>query len=314
MDETYVPIPPAPPAPPKRKRRWSRVIWILILLGGVMVLISMPSGGGRSLIDGGNPEIGQIDLNMPIFSAEPMMSSFQLAEQSDKLKVLILRIDSPGGFVGSSQELFRRVHQFRERRNIPVIVSVENLCASGAYYIAAAADTIIVNPGSQVGSIGVIADFLNVRELMDKFGIDVRTFKTGKYKDAGDPTKRLTEEEEELERKYFKGLIDAVLDQFVTDVATSRGLPEAQVRRLAHGGVFTGLDAVHLGLADAAGNYVDAMTMAAQVAGLDPATAVATIIEPPDRRGWIERVLFGEARNGWPMNYIGRKSILSFMP
>lgn len=298
----------------KKKRKWFRIIIVLLLLAGAMALVSGPRLGGRSLIDGGNPEIGQINLNVPIFSSEPLLACFQIAEQSEKLKVLILRVDSPGGFVASSQEIYRRILQFRERRNIPVIVSVENLCASGAYYIASAADTIIVNPGSQVGSIGVIVDLLNVRELMDKFGVDARTFKTGKYKDAGDPTKRLTEEDEALEEKYFKGLIGAVLTQFVSDVAAARHLPEEHVRKIAHGGVFTGLQAVDLGLADTVGNYVDAMGLAAKISGVDAGKAVATLIEPPDRRGLLERALVGQADRWGPLQFLGRKFILSFMP
>lgn len=300
----------------KKKRKWFWVLLVLIALGIVLSVIANPKKGGRSLIDGGNPEIGQINLVSPIFSSEELLACFQLADQSKKLKVLILRVDSPGGFVGSSQELFRRIRQFREHRNLPVIVSVENICASGAYYIAAAADTIIVNPGSQVGSIGVIIDLLNVRELMDKFGIDARTIKTGKYKDAGDPTKRLTEEEDVLERTYFKGLIDQVLAQFVKDVAESRRLPEDKVRKIAHGGVFTGLQAVELGLADSVGNYVDAVRLAAGISGIDPHAAAATIFEPPDRRGLLERVILGESAGGVtaPIHWLGRKYILSFLP
>lgn len=299
----------------KKKRKWVRILIFAVLLGLVFsVVASLPMNGQSILDGGGNPEIGQINLTTPIFSSESTMACFHIAEHSDKLKVLILRVDSPGGFVASSQELFRRIRQFQERRKLPVIVSVENLCASGAYYVAAAADTIIVNPGSQVGSIGVIVDLINVRELMDKFGVDARTFKTGKYKDAGNPTKKMTEEDEELERKYFQGLIDQVLDQFVEDVAESRRLPTADVRKIAHGGVFTGREAVKLGLADSIGNYVDAVRLAAQIAGVDPAKAVATLIEPPDRRGLIERVLFGESAEWGPFRMLGRKYVLSFLP
>ena len=256
-----------------KKRKWLKISLGLFVLAVILSVVAGQRVGGKSLIDGGNPQIGQINLVAPIFSAEPLLASFHLAEQSEKLKVLILRVDSPGGFVASSQELYRRVRQFRERRKVPVIVSVENVCASGAYYVSAAADTIIVNPGSSVGSIGVIVDLLNVRDLMDKFGVDARTIKTGKYKDAGDPTKRLTQEEDELDRKYFKGLIEAVLDQFGNEVAESRRLPVDKVRRIAHGGVCTGMQAVDMGLADTVGNYVDAVHLAASLAGLDPGTA-----------------------------------------
>lgn len=314
MSEYTSPDPRADDAHPRRKRRgWFWILLVLILLAGVMATVSGRGFGGAAGYGSGNPEIGQINLTLPIFSSESTLACFQMAEQSEKLKVLILRIDSPGGLVASSQEIYRRIRQFRQRRGLPVIVSVENVCASGAYYVAAAADTIIVNPGSQVGSIGVIVDLLNVRELMDKFGIDARTIKTGKYKDAGNPAKRLTEEEDELERRYFKGLIDAILDQFVKDVAESRRMPHDQVRKISHGGVFTGVQAVGLGLADITGNYVDAVEMAAKIAGIDPVKAVATMIEPPDRRGLVERLLFGQSAR-WDFGVLGRKFVLSFLP
>lgn len=297
----------------RKKRKWPKYLFWAVIVIVVLSFFSKSKQAGRGVLGNGDPEIGQIDLKMPIFSSEPILDCFQQAEQSEKLKVLILRIDSPGGFVGSSQELYRRIKQFRARKNIPVIASVENVCASGAFYIAAAADTIIVNPGSQIGSIGVIVDLLNVRDLMDKFGVDARTFKTGKYKDAGDPTKRLTHEESELERKYFQGIIDSVLDQFVTDVAESRKLSVPSVRQIAHGGVFTGLHAVELGLVDSVGNYVDALTLAAAIAGVDAQRASATFFEPPDRRGMIERALFGKSEIS-PLQFLRRQLLISFMP
>lgn len=295
----------------KKKRRWLRWIIVLILFACVSAAL-LPAG---PLAPSGNPEIGRIDITTPIFSSESVLESFQQAELSDKIKVLIVRIDSPGGLVASSQEIYRRIQQFRERKNIPVIASVENVCASGAYYVAAAADTIIVNPGSQVGSIGVIVDLLNVRQLMDKFGIDARTIKTGRLKDAGDPTKRLTAEELETERQYFKGIVDSVLDQFVTDVASSRDLDVEKVRKLAHGGVFTGLEAVSLGLVDETGNYLDAVNLAAKIAGVNPLKASASLFEPPDRRGLMERVLFGKS-DAWHMQLqlLTRKYVLAFLP
>ncbi len=296
-----------------KKRRWFWSLLILIVLAGILAIFAGPKGAGSGFLNGGNPEIGQINLTMPIFSSDDVLASFQIAEQSSKLKVLILRIDSPGGLVASSQEIFRRIRQFREHRNVPVIASVENVCASGAYYVASAADTIIVNPGSQVGSIGVIVDLVNVRELMDKIGLDARTIKTGKFKDAGNPTKRLTEEEEEQERRYFKTLIDAVLDQFVSDVALARNLPVEDVRKIAHGGVFTGLQALDLRMVDRVGNYTDAVRMAARISNLDPFKAAPTLIEPPDRRGLIERALFGKS-SGWPIQLFGRQMVLSFLP
>ena len=305
-------LPDPPMAPRAKKRKWLGLILILALLAGFLMIVAGPRVPGMGLP--GSPEIGQINLVSPIFSSEDLLACFHVADQSEKLKVLILRVDSPGGFVGSSQEVYRRVRQFKESRNLPVIVSVANVCASAAYYIAAAADTILVNPGSQVGSIGVIIDLLNVRDLMDKFGVDARTIKTGRYKDAGDPTRRLSEEDDREERRYFQSLIDPVLDQFVKDVAESRRMPEAAVRKVAHGGVFTGEQAVRLGLADEVGNYVDAISLAARLAGLDPRKAAATIIAPPDRRGLIERLLFGESARAGLFRSWGRKYSLAFLP
>lgn len=280
-----------------------------MLIGALAValIISLRSGRGK----GETAEIGQIDLVGPIFASEPWMSLFDQAERTEDLKVLILKIDSPGGFVGSSQELHRRVQQFRARKNIPVIVSVENACASGAYYVACGADQIVANPGAVIGSIGVALEMFNVHELLARFGVKDRTFVTGKYKDAGSPTKSLTPEQEKLEREYFEKLIHETLDQFVGHIASAREMDTAAVRALANGSVYTGEESVRLGLIDSIGNHVDAIALAAEAAGLDTGVIHSPRrFDPEPEEGWLSQALFGKSAS-WIKRMMASRFLLT---
>ena len=192
---------------------------------------------------------------------------------------LLLRIDSPGGTVGDSQEIHTAIGRLRAK-GCRVVASFGNISASGGVYLGVAAEKIVANPGTITGSIGVILRGNDLSRLLERIGIRFETVKSGLYKDILSPDRALTE----AERTLLQELIDASYGQFVAAVAEGRGLEEARVRSFADGRVFTGAQALALGLVDALGDEEAARLLAADLAGLDPErTKPVTFGKPPKR-------------------------------
>ncbi|MFQ3614151.1 MAG: signal peptide peptidase SppA [Cyanobacteriota bacterium] len=244
-----------------------------------------PSRGGVSLEAArGGDRIELVNLEGTIggprssgFVSLPTSPLDQLrdAVRDRSVKAVLLRINSPGGAVGSSQELYRAVTALHEVGK-PVIAFMEDIAASGGYYVASAADKIYANPGTLTGSIGVIISGLSFGELLDNYGVEPQTFKTGEFKDILSPFRTATPQEQRL----LQDLVENTLDQFIRDVAQGRqhlpeegadevldaemiarrqGLDEARVRQLADGRIFTGAQALEVGLVDALGGYTEAV-------------------------------------------------------
>ncbi len=191
---------------------------------------------------------------------ESIIEQLISAEKNPSIKAIIIRVNSGGGSAAASQEIFEELKKIKK----PVVVSVGDICASGAYYISCAADKIVANRSSSIGSIGVIMQITNLEELYKKLGITYTTIKAGKYKDAGSPDRPLTDEEQGLlQEQTFK-----VYDQFINDVAKSRNLPVEKVKEIATGWVYLGTEALDLGLIDEIGTYKDAEMLAAELAGI----------------------------------------------
>jgi protease IV len=178
---------------------------------------------------------------------------------------LLLRIDSPGGTVGDSQEIHAALLRLRQK-GCRVVASFGNISASGGVYVGVAAERIVANPGTITGSIGVILRGNNLSKLLERVGISFETVKSGPYKDILSPDRGLTEAEREL----LQSLIDSSYSQFVAAVAEGRGLEQEQVRSFADGRVFSGAQALELGLVDELGDEERARELAATLAGLDP--------------------------------------------
>jgi protease-4 len=192
---------------------------------------------------------------------------------------LLLRIDSPGGTVGDSQEIHAAIGRLRAK-GCRVVASFGNISASGGVYVGVAAEKIVANPGTITGSIGVILRGNNISKLLERIGISFETVKSGLYKDILSPDRALTADEREL----LQGLIDSSYAQFVAAVASGRGLSEAQVRGFADGRVFSGAQARELGLIDDLGDEDTARRLAARLAGLDEdRTRPVTFGKPPKR-------------------------------
>ncbi|MEB3331369.1 MAG: signal peptide peptidase SppA [Synechococcaceae cyanobacterium] len=201
------------------------------------------------------------------------------AVQRRECPALLLRIDSPGGTVGDSQEIHAAILRLRDK-GCRVVASFGNIAASGGVYLGVAAEKIVSNPGTITGSIGVILRGNDLSRLLERIGIRFETVKSGLYKDILSPDRALTEEE----RSLLQALIDSSYGQFVTAVAQGRGLSEEQVRGFADGRVFSGAQALEHGLVDTLGDEESARRLAAGLAGLNPdTTRPVTFGKPPKR-------------------------------
>lgn len=197
--------------------------------------------------------------------------------EEKKFPALLLRIDSPGGTVGDSQEIYAALKRLQEEKDLKVVASFGNISASGGVYIGVGAKQIVANPGTITGSIGVILRGNNLEKLLDKVGVSFKTIKSGPYKDILSFDRQLTPEEEVI----LQQLIDTSYGQFVATVAEGRNLDVETVKTFADGRVFTGEQALELGLVDRLGTEEDARRWAAELAGLDPDKAETYKIEEP---------------------------------
>ncbi len=228
--------------------------------------------------------LARIAIEGPIAGATRtrVLKAIRQVEQRE-CPALLLRIDSPGGTVGDSQEIHSALLRLREK-GCRVVASFGNISASGGVYIGVAAETILANPGTITGSIGVILRGNNLSKLLKRIGVSFETVKSGLYKDILSPDRALTDAEREL----LQSLIDSSYDQFVEAVATGRGLNQEVVRGFADGRVFSGAQAKQLGLVDALGDEETARRLAAELAGLDPEkTRPITFGSPPKRFGGL---------------------------
>ncbi|MFW6279260.1 MAG: signal peptide peptidase SppA [Bacillota bacterium] len=246
-----------------------KVLLVVIILGAILslgVLFSLSSPGTQ--VKNGD-QVGRIYLSGPIqdsfsgFGSEAITPSYvasRLKEAKEKnLEAVVLRVNSPGGSVASSQEIYNLLQDFEK----PVIVSVGDMSASGGYYISSAADEIVAQPGSMTGSIGVISTFVNPEELYDKLGIEMQTIKSGKHKDMF--SRELRSEEREL----MQELSDNAYNQFIDHIVEGRGMEKEKVKELATGEIFTGEQARENGLVDQLGGMDKALERAGSLADLE---------------------------------------------
>jgi protease-4 len=204
--------------------------------------------------------VGLIDIKGTIINSQDTVKQIKDWRKDSTIKAIVIRIDSPGGAVGPSQEIYREI-----RRTIgtkPVVASMGSIAASGGYYIASASSYIVANPGTITGSIGVIINLPNLRELFAKIGYQMTTIKSGQFKDIGNVARDMTPEEKEL----VQATIDETYRQFVRDVAAGRNLSEDDVRKVADGRIIMGEKALEVKLVDQLGNFEDAVAKAGELA------------------------------------------------
>jgi protease-4 len=232
---------------------------------GAIVIISVAalfSLGKRGRTFGFGEQVGVIEITGVIADPKETLTQLKEFRNNEDVKAIVLRINSPGGGVGPSQEIYEEVR--KTSRVKKVVASMGAIAASGGYYVASAADHIMASPGSITGSIGVIMEFANVQELFRKIGVSAFVLKSGEYKDIGFPLREMTAQEKALLQTF----IDSIHAQFVAAVAEARNIPEEQVQAIADGRILSGEQAKALGLLDGLGNLEDAIAMAAKLGGI----------------------------------------------
>ncbi len=247
----------------KKSDRFITIIFLAFLAIVIIALFSNIHWLSKSSISRSRGNIAVVDIKGVIVSAEKIAGQLTKYRQRSNIKGMIIRIDSPGGGSAAFQEIYREIRRVRES-GIPVVASIASVGASGGYYASLGATKIMANPGSIVGSIGVIVDFPVAVELLNKIGIDVQTVKSGQYKDTGSPYREFTPEDE----KRLDFVVQDIFDQFVTTIADERGILKKELLKISDGRIFTGSQAKELSLIDTLGTFEDAVLMIAEMAGI----------------------------------------------
>jgi protease IV len=263
--------------------------FVFMLISGLLFVYNSPSGGGSArsggaLFGAGGGYVGVLELKGVIFDSKKVIKKLEDFDDDPRVKAVVLRLNSPGGSVAPSQEIYEAVRAMKK----PVVASMASVAASGGYYIACAAKKIFANPGTITGSIGVIMEFVNLGRLYEWAKIERYALKTGKFKGAGAEYKAMSPEEREL----FQGMLDDVLKQFKNAVATGRKMKMSEVDKIADGRVFSGNQAKAAKLVDELGTLKEAIAEAGKMAGIK---GEPKVIYPGKHRKRFVEMLFDEA-------------------
>jgi len=259
------------------------ILGVAILFFGTLMAIVLSLSGYSPALSFTN-KIGVVPINGIIRDADTIIKQIIAFRNDRQIKAIILRIDSPGGGVGPSQEIYTETR--RTSRTKKVVASLGSVAASGGYYIASAADSIVANPGTLTGSIGVLMEFVRVEELLKKIGVEMQVIKSGEFKDIGSPNRKMTHKEKEM----LLTLLEDIRNQFVTAVSQGRNMPEEAVLELADGRIFSGRQAKGLGLVDSLGNFRDAVSVAKRLAHIKG--EVKLVYPQKRRRSFLWDLLF----------------------
>ena len=269
-------------------RKKHPILFIFLSLSAISLFIFIAAyvitvGLGNFPISVGE-KIAVVKIEGVILDSKDIIEELREHRENKSVKAIMLRIDSPGGAVAPSQEIYTEVLKIRDEGKKKIVTSMGSVAASGGYYIASASDRIVANPGSVTGSIGVILELANVSGLMKKVGVESVVIKSGKFKDVGSLFRTMTAEEREL----LQGVIDDTYDQFVDAVAAGRGINKEDLLPIADGRVFTGRQAKKLGLVDDLGSMQDAIKITADIAGIK---GEPDIIQKKKKFSVLERLL-----------------------
>src|SRR6202020_3104969 len=256
------------------ERRSRTLLWILIGGGAFflfvlavfsLVYLTLHAGGSEA---GGlgsfGDRIGVVDLDGVILSPQPVVGQLKKFGDDSSIKAIIIHVNSPGGGVAASEEIYREVKRIRDEKKKRIVVSIETVGASGAFYVAAGSNKIYADKGSIVGSIGVIAQWVNYGDLLKWAKLKDVVLKTGEFKDTGNPARDLTP----AEQAYMQQLIDNMFGQFVHAVSEGRGLKYEDVKSIANGKVWTGEQAASMKLIDGVGDFETAVADTAKSVGI----------------------------------------------
>jgi protease-4 len=277
-----------------KSTKWFLIIISVLLVFGFIVAIffyvvlNNLTDYESDVVIGSGEKIAVVELKGVILNSEETVRQLKKYRDDKSIKGILFRIDSPGGGVVASQEIFEEVKKVREQGK-PIVVSMGSLAASGGYYVSCPANKIVANPGTLTGSIGVISQFMRYDSLLGKIGVQVNTIKSGKLKDAGSPFRPMTESD----RAYFQQLMDDVHQQFITAVEKERKLSRDSVLKYADGRVFTGEQALAIGLIDTIGTLEDAKKITARLAGIK---GEPSIVKERKRRLSLLDLALGESK------------------
>jgi protease-4 len=234
--------------------------------------------------------IGVVEIEGTILSSKEIIQELDNFYNRDDIKAIIIRLNSPGGSVAPSQEIYEKVKKIASTDTKPIVASIGSMSASGGYYIAIGADKIIANPGSITGSIGVIMNFPIAKDLIEKIGLEFKTIKSGDLKDAGSPYKYPTDKDE----KYFESIVSNLHNQFLREVSIQRSIPIVRLNEYADGRIFTGEQAYSINLIDTLGTFEDALNISKNLANISGET---NLIYPKINKSKFLKMFFEESRS-----------------
>src|SRR6201984_2799106 len=279
------------------------LLWVLIGGGAFflfvlavfsLVYLTLHAGGGETTsITSFGDRIGVVDLDGVILSPQPVVGQLKKFGDDSSIKAIILHVNSPGGGVAASEEIYREVKRIRAEKKKKVVVSIETVGASGAFYVASACDKVYADQGSIVGSIGVIAQWVNYGDLLKWAKLKDIVIKTGEFKDTGNPTRDLTAPEQ----AYMQSLIDNMFGQFIKAVSDGRGLKYDDVKSIANGKVRTGQQALSMKLIDQVGDFQTAVADTAKSVGI---RGEPTLVRPERDRRTLMDLLLGDVSQYLP--------------
>ena len=258
-----------------------------------LVYLTLHAGGEQASLGGFGDKIGVIDLEGVILDSSVIVPQLKKFGDDDSIKAIILRVNSPGGGVAASEEIYRAVKRVRDEKKKRIVASISTVGASGAYYVSSATNKIYADNGSVVGSIGVIAEWVNYGDLMKWAKLKPEVLKVGALKDTGDPSREMTPEE----RAYMQSLIDNMYGQFVQAVADGRHAKTDDIRKIADGRVWTGQEALPMHLIDQIGDFQNAVDDTAKSVGIK---GEPTLVRPDKDRKTLADLLFGDISQWLP--------------
>jgi protease IV len=283
----------------KRSRTW---LWIVIGGGAFflfvlavfsLVFVALHAGKDSSGLGGFGDKIAVVDLDGVIMNPGPTVQQLKKFADDDSVKAIIIHVNSPGGGVAASEEIYREVKRIRDEKKKRIVASIETVGASGAYYVSSATNKIYADKGSVVGSIGVIAEWVNYGDLLQWAKLKSVILKTGEFKDTGTPTRELTPNE----RAYLQGLIDNMFHQFIQAVADGRAMKFDDVKAIADGRVWTGEQAMSLKLVDQLGDFQSAVEDTAKSVNIK---GEPTLVRPEKDRKSLLDLMFGDVSEYLP--------------
>jgi len=279
------------------------LLWVLIGGGAfflfvlavfTLVYLTLRAGGTETAgFTSFGDRIGVVDLDGVILSPHPVVDQLKKFADDSSIKAIILHVNSPGGGVAASEEIYREVKRIHTEKKKKIVVSIETVGASGAFYVSSAADKIYADEGSIVGSIGVIAQWVNYGDLMKWAKLKDVVIKTGEFKDTGNPARELTP----AEQAYMQSLIDNMFGQFIKAVADGRGLKYDDVKAIANGKVWTGQEALSMKLIDNIGDFETAVSDTAKSVGIK---GEPTLVHPEQERKTLLDLLLGDVSQYLP--------------